>query len=319
MRCVPNKKFVAVLLGLMIVFPTQSLAAKTGDALIPLGQSIGVQLKLDKPTFVHDVLIDEKWWFKNGDQIVSLNETPIGSIDDWKKTSKETKEPKVSVEFLRENKKQAVLVSAEQLESMLPFIRDHTEGIGTITYVDPETNEYGALGHQIIDQQISGKPPFLGGTIFLSEIARIHKSTPGNPGYKIAKQASIHLEAGNVKANTVYGVFGHLVESSMQKGDAIPTLKSHNIKKGKAELYTAIDGNDVKAYQIDIIKVEDTTFEFVVTDKELIEKTGGILQGMSGSPIVQNGKFAGAITHMVVDNPVKGAAISIQEMIKKQP
>lgn len=319
MRCVPKRKFIAVLLGLMIVFPTQSLAAKNGDALIPLGQSIGVQLKLEKPTFVHDVLIDEKWWFKNGDQIVSLNETKIGSIEDWKKTSKETKKPKVSVEFLRENKKQAVLVSAEQLESMLPFIRDHTEGIGTITYVDPKTNEYGALGHQIIDQQISQRPPFLGGTIFLSEVARIHKSTPGNPGYKIAKQASIHLEAGSVKANTVYGVFGQLVESSLQKGKAIPTLKSHNIKKGKAELYTAIDGNDVQAYQIDIIKVEDTTFQFVVTDKELIEKTGGILQGMSGSPIVQDGKFAGAITHMVVDNPVKGAAISIQEMIKQQP
>ena len=319
MRCVANKRIAAVLLSLLIIFPTQALATKNGNALVPLGQSIGVQLKLEKPTFVHDVLVGEKWWFKSGDQIVSLNEIAIGSVAEWKKTSKATTGQKVSVEFLRENKSKTVLLSSQQLESILPFIRDHTEGIGTITYVNPETNEYGALGHQIIDQQITQAPSFLGGMIFLSEIASIHKSTPGNPGYKIAKQAPINVQAGSVKANTVYGVFGKLVESPMQKGDAIPMLKPHNINKGKAELYTTIDGNDVQAYQIDIINVDKTTFEFVVTDKELIKKTGGILQGMSGSPIIQDGKFAGAVTHMVVDNPVKGAAISIQEMIKKQP
>jgi len=317
MRCVTNKRFIATLLGFLIIFPAHSWAEEA--KLVPLGQSIGVQLKLEKPTFVHDVLIDEKWWFKNGDQVVSVNEKPISSVADWKKTSEETNKSKVTVEFLRKNELQSVLLSTDQLESMLPFIRDHTEGIGTITYVNPKTNEYGALGHQIIDQQISHKPKFLGGTIFLSEIARVHKSTPGNPGYKIAKQASIHSQMGSIKANTVYGVFGVSIDSSLKKGKAVPTLNSHNIKKGKAELYTAIDGNEVKSYHIDIIKIEKTTFEFVVTDKELIKKTGGILQGMSGSPIIQNGKFAGAITHMVVDNPVKGAAITIQEMIKEQP
>ena len=319
MRCVANKRFIIILLGLLIVFPTSSLAAKSGDNLIPLGQSIGVQLKLENPTFVHDVMIDEKWWFKNGDQIISLNKKSIESIADWKKTSKENNDKKVSVEFLRESKRQAVLVSANQLESMLPFLRDHTEGIGTITYVNPTTNEYGALGHQIVDQQIEQAPPFLGGSIFLSDIARIHKSTPGKPGYKIAKQSSIHVQAGSVQENTVYGVFGELIDPDLQKGQAIPTLKTNHIKKGKAEIYTAIEGNDVQPYQIEIIKVDKTTFQFIVTDKVLIEKTGGILQGMSGSPILQNGKFAGAITHMVVDNPVKGAAIPIQEMIKKQP
>lgn len=319
MRCVANKRIVTMFLGFLLLLPAHSLAEKNDNALIPLGQSIGVQLKLEKPTFVHDVLINDKWWFKSGDQVISLNEKTIGSIADWKKLSKNVNEEQVSIEILRENKRKSVLVSTDKLESMLPFIRDHTEGIGTITYVDPKTKEYGALGHQIVDQQISQPPPFLGGTIFLSEIARIHKSTPGNPGYKIAKQAAVHVQAGNVKQNTVYGVFGELLESDMQQGDAIPTLTARNIKKGSAELFTAIDGNDVQAYDIEIIKVEETTFQFIVTDQELIKKTGGILQGMSGSPIIQNGKFAGAITHMVVDNPVKGAAIPIQEMMKKHP
>lgn len=319
MRCVANKRIVTMFLGFLILFPAHSWAEKNDNALIPLGQSIGVQLKLEKPTFVHDVLINDKWWFKSGDQIVSFNENSIGSIDDWKKMSKNANEAQVSIEILRENKRKSVLVSTDQLESMLPFIRDHTEGIGTITYVDPKTQEYGALGHQIVDQQISETPPFLGGSIFLSDIARIHKSTPGNPGYKIAKQASVHVQAGDVKENTVYGVFGELLESDLQTGDAIPTLTAKHIKKGYAELLTAIDGNDVNAYDIEIIKVEEKTFQFIVTDKELIKKTGGILQGMSGSPIIQDGKFAGAITHMVVDNPVKGAAIPIQEMMKKRP
>lgn len=319
MRCVAIKRFIPILLGLLIIFPTSSIAAKSSDYLIPLGQSIGVQLKLENPIFVHDVMVDEKWWFKNGDQIISLNKKSIESIADWKKTSKENHESKVSVEFLRKSKRQDVLVSANQLESMLPFLRDHTEGIGTITYVNPTSNEYGALGHQIVDQQIEQTPPFLGGSIFLSDIARIHKSTPGKPGYKIAKQSPLHVQAGSVEKNTVYGVFGELMDANLQKGEAIPTLKTDNIKKGPAEIYTAIEGNDVQSYEIEIIKVEKTTFQFIVTDKVLIEKTGGILQGMSGSPILQNGKFAGAITHMVVDNPVKGAAIPIQEMIKKQP
>lgn len=319
MRCVANKKFLALLFGLMIVFPTQSFAEKNAGELIPLGQSIGVQLKLEKPTFVHDVLIDEKWWFKSGDQILAINEKTINSIADWKETSKETSDSKVSIEFLRDNKRQDVVVSANQLKNMLPFMRDHTEGIGTITYLNPVTREYGALGHQIVDQQIIQPPPFLGGSIFLSDVARIHKSTPGNPGYKIAKQTPLQVQAGSVKENTVYGVFGELIETKLQNRKAIPTLKAQHIKKGNAELFTAIEGNEVKAYQIEIIKVEDKTFQFVVTDKELIEKTGGILQGMSGSPIIQDGKFAGAITHMVVDNPVKGAAIPIQEMLKKHP
>ncbi|MGE6488474.1 SpoIVB peptidase S55 domain-containing protein [Paenisporosarcina sp. NPDC076898] len=306
-------------LGFLLLLPAHSFAEKNDNALIPLGQSIGVQLKLEKPTFVHDVLINDQWWFKSGDQVLSLNEKSIGSIADWKKLSKNVNEVQVSIEILRENKRKSVLVSTDKLESMLPFMRDHTEGIGTITYVDPKTQEYGALGHQIVDQQISETPPFLGGTIFLSEIARIHKSTPGNPGYKIAKQAAVHVQAGNVKENTVYGVFGELLESDMKQGDAIPTLTAKNIKKGSAELFTAIDGNDVQAYDIEIIKVEETTFQFIVTDQELINKTGGILQGMSGSPIIQDGKFAGAITHMVVDNPVKGAAIPIREMMKKRP
>lgn len=92
-----------------------------------------------------------------------------------------------------------------------------------------------------------------------------------------------------------------------------------DIELGKAQLYTAIEGSQVEAFDIDIIKIEDNFLQFIVTDKKLLEKTGGILQGMSGSPIIQKGQFVGAVTHMFVEQPTKGAAITVNEMLKKQP
>lgn len=319
MRWNVRNRIIAIFAICFFTIPIHSFANNSTSELVPMGQSIGVQLKLEKVTFVHDVLIDEKVWFKSGDQILKMEQVPIQSTKEWKQSIAKMKNEQVTIHFSRENKNQQINVSKNQLYDMLPFMRDHTEGIGTLTYVNPQTNEYGALGHQIVDQQIENTPPFLGGTIFLSEIASVHKSTPGNPGYKIAKQISIKQKAGIVEANTVYGIFGNLIDQDLQGGQSIPILQANEIREGKAEILTTINGKKVETYSIEIIKIEPTSFQFKITDEKLINKTGGILQGMSGSPILQNGKFAGAITHMVVDNPVKGAAITIREMIKKQP
>ncbi len=317
MRWNLGKRIIALAAICFMSMPIHSLA--NSDELIPMGQSIGVQLKLERVTFVHDVLIEDEIWFKSGDQVLKVGDETVETTKDWKKISSKINTNEVKVSFNRANKQHLITVSKHQLSELLPFMRDHTEGIGTLTYVDPDTSEYGALGHQIVDQQIEQIPPFLGGSIFLSEIASIHKSVPGRPGYKIAKQISIRENAGIVNANTVYGIFGNLLDKDLQNGQAIPTLHVNEIKEGKAEILTTLNGKKVETYVIEIINVEDTTFQFHITDERLIKKTGGILQGMSGSPIIQNNKFAGAITHMVVDNPTKGAAITIREMIKKHP
>ncbi|MET0785486.1 MAG: SpoIVB peptidase S55 domain-containing protein [Paenisporosarcina sp.] len=317
MRWNLSKRMIVLGSLFFMSMPIHSFA--NSNELIPMGQSIGVQLKLEKVTFVHDVLIEDEIWFKSGDQILKVGEETIETTKDWKKVSSKVKASEVNISFNRDNKNHLITVSKNQLSELLPFMRDHTEGIGTLTYVDPKTSEYGALGHQIVDQQIEQIPPFLGGSIFLSEIASIHKSVPGRPGYKIAKQISIREDAGIVNANTVYGIFGDLLDKNLQKGDPMPTLNVDEINEGKAEILTTVNGNKVETYMIEIINVESTSFQFHITDERLIKKTGGILQGMSGSPIIQNNKFAGAITHMVVDNPTKGAAIPIREMIKKHP
>lgn len=319
MRWNVRNRVIAIFAICFFTIPIHSLASNSPSELVPMGQSIGVQLKLEKVTFVHDVLIDEKIWFKSGDQVLKMEQESIESTKDWKQSIAKMKNEQVTVHFSRGNKKDQIIVSKNQLNDMLPFMRDHTEGIGTLTYVNPKTNEYGALGHQIVDQQIEETPPFLGGTIFLSEIANVHKSKPGSPGYKIAKQTSIQDMAGVVEANTIYGIFGDLLDQDLKDGRAIPMLHVNEIRLGKAEILTTVNGKKVETYSIEIIKVEQSTFQFKITDSRLIEITGGILQGMSGSPVIQNGKFAGAVTHMVVDNPLKGAAISIREMIKKEP
>ncbi|MFX3674802.1 MAG: SpoIVB peptidase S55 domain-containing protein [Paenisporosarcina sp.] len=319
MRWNVRNRVIAIFAICFFTIPMHSLASSSPSELVPMGQSIGVQLKLENVTFVHDVLIDEKIWFKSGDQILKMEQVKIHSTNDWKQSIAKMESDQVTVYFSRGNKKDQISVLKNQLNDMVPFMRDHTEGIGTLTYLDPKTNEYGALGHQIVDQQIKETPPFLGGTIFLSEIASVHKSKPGSPGYKIAKQTSIQVEAGIVEANTIYGIFGNLLDNDLMDGRSIPTLQANEIKEGKAEILTTVNGKKVETYSIEIIKVEINTFQFKITDNRLIEKTGGILQGMSGSPVIQNGKFAGAVTHMVVDNPLKGAAISIREMIKREP
>ena len=118
----------------------------------------------------------------------------------------------------------------------------------------------------------------------------------------------------------MYGIFGSWesdLKANLRK--PIEIMKDEEIALGKAEIYTAIEGSEVEAFEVEIVKIEDNFLQFEVTDKVLLEKTGGILQGMSGSPVIQNGQFVGAVTHMFVEQPSRGAAITVSEMLKKKP
>lgn len=204
---------------------------------------------------------------------------------------------------------------------LLPFLKDATEGIGTLTYFDPITKEFGALGHQIVDQQSGITPNFSEGSIYLSSIEQIKKSTPGKPGYKITSHNSNTLPIGGVNENNVYGVFGKLDNSALENisMQQVEIVDQEEINTGKAVMRTSIDGEKVQDFAIEISSVEGHIFQFTVTDKKLLQKTGGILQGMSGSPIMQKDKLVGVVTHMYVDKPENGAALAITEMMKKNP
>ena len=303
------------LLMVFILSPSIALAKK----LIPMGESIGIQLQLPFVYVAHDVLLPNGQWLKKGDVITDVNGDSVSSVEKLKQRF-ETSELTLSVKKKADEKREISLTS-EQANNILPFLKDETDGIGTLTFIDPESKQYGALGHQIIDGVLNEPPSFTDGSIFLASIEQIKKSSPGNPGYKISVIENNNIRLGNVKSNNLYGIFGRWesdLKQSLRK--PIEIMKKNDILMGKAELYTAIEGSVVEAFEIDIIKIEDNNIlQFVVTDKELLQKTGGILQGMSGSPIIQDGKFVGAVTHMFVEQPTRGAAITVSEMLKKEP
>lgn len=283
--------------------------------LIPMGQSIGIQLQLPFVYISNDVLLPDGQWLKKGDMITELNGEKFSKLDVLEK-----QQQSLQLTIEHNNEERTLELSKEEVNNLIPFLRDETDGIGTLTFIDPESKEYGALGHQIIDSSLKKPPLFRYGSIYMASISQVKKSIPGQPGYKISVVDKSSAPLGTILNNDVYGIFGfweqelqHSVQRPMQ------IIHEKELKLGPAELYTAIEGNDVRSFDIEINKIDGNKIQFKVTDPVLLEKTGGILQGMSGSPIVQKGKFVGAVTHMFVEEPSKGAGILIIEMLKKTP
>lgn len=301
------------------LFFTNNAVFAEQTSVVPLGQSIQIDLQYGSVFVSSDVLLSKDEWLRTGDSIQLINEQPVTSLDDVKSHMKDSTQ--ITIQYEHKKEMYTKNISPNQMIKLLPFLRDATEGIGTLTYFDPITKEFGALGHQIVDQQSGITPKFSEGSIYLSSIEQIKKSTPGKPGYKITSHKSNTLPIGGVNENNVYGVFGKLDNSALENisKKQLEIVDQEEIVTGKAIMRTSIDGEKVQDFSIEISSVEGHVFQFTVTDKKLIEKTGGILQGMSGSPIIQKDKLVGVVTHMYVDKPENGAALAITEMMKKSP
>ncbi|MFJ7951827.1 SpoIVB peptidase S55 domain-containing protein [Lysinibacillus sp. NPDC096418] len=308
------RQFVTLPMLIVLLFmPIQALAAKK---LIPMGESIGIQLQLSHVFVAHDVLLSSNKWVKGGTVVEKINNVSVKTLADAHQAIQNSGQQQWTIQS--EGKQQILELQENEADNVISFLKDETDGIGTLTYIDPETQNYGALGHQIVDSSIQKAPIFHDGSIFLASIHQIRKSTPGQPGYKISSIENQQTRLGSIDKNTVYGIFGRW-EVGYQKRlpKAIEIMHEKDIKIGKAEIYTAIEGSKVETFTINITKIENERLEFIVSDERLIEKTGGILQGMSGSPIIQEGRFVGAVTHMFVEEPKKGAAITVEEMLDK--
>lgn len=198
------------------------------------------------------------------------------------------------------------------------YIKGAIEGIGTLTYVDPETNVYGILGHVINESKTNKKIEVKTGFSYDAKVSSFSRSTNGNPG---SKNANIDKNKvfGTIVNNTNYGVFG-IINDKLDK----ETLEVGNIKDvrpGLAYIYTTDKDNKINKYKINILEVNKNTKEknyyFEVTDEDLIAMSGGIVQGMSGSPIIQNDKIIGAVTRVLIDDVSKGYGINIVTMLEE--
>jgi len=302
---------------LMLVMPFITDAASAQDgSLIPMGHSIGIKMELSGVFITNDVLISKDQWLKSGDLIGQVDDVTISTLTDFEVALSTLRgEKNITLYVIRNGEKSQIQADDEAMKRLLPFLKDRTEGTGTLTYVDPDNGTYGALGHQIIDSSLKSPPSFNTGAIYLSEIGQIKKSVPGIPGYKISTIVEDEDFLGTIKTNGVYGIFGAW-NSAHKKVLAEPLEIMHpkQVKEDVAEIFTTIKGTEVESFTIRITEVEQDQFHFILTDPQLLEATGGILQGMSGSPVIQNGKFVGAVTHMFVDDPEKGAGLFLETM-----
>ena len=281
--------------------------------LIPMGNSIGIKLQLQHLLVSQDVLINDETMINKGTVIHSINDKKVETIEQIKQFVSE--ENKVQVE--QGNKKTSITMSKKELNHLILFLKNETEGIGTLTYLDPKTKEFGAIGHQILEMSTNTPPKFVEGFVYGVDIQHIQKSSPGLPGYKIANFRHNAI-LGKVNQNVVYGVFGSWQQSiNASISEPLEVMQKDEIKIGPAEILTAIE-DKVQSFKIEITDIKNDTISFELKDQKLINKTGGIIQGMSGSPIIQKNKFVGAVTHMYVEKPTTGVGLMILEMLEKR-
>lgn len=258
---------------------------------------------------------------QKGDVITGVDDTVINSITDLSDVM-DTSKNELKITYIRNNKKYETtikLVKEEDIYKTGLYIKDKIIGIGTLTFIDPESKIFASLGHEIVESSTGLKFEMKDGSIFKSEITGVEKSSRNNPG---EKNATYHVEEkyGTITKNKINGIYGKY-EKSIEGKDTIEVANKNEVKIGKAYFRTVLKNNVVEEFEINILKVNDNdptkNILFEVTDKKLISKTNGIVQGMSGSPIIQNNKIIGAVTHVLTDNPRRGYGIFITNMLEE--
>ncbi len=259
-----------------------------------------------------------------GDIILKVNGNSAESSADVSRAISESNGSAVELEISRDGKTFCVkivpVLSADRksYKSGL-WIRDSAAGIGTVTYVIPNTFDFAGLGHGICDADSGKLIPLKSGKVFPVEIFGIVKSEKGSPGELRGRMDE--NEYGELYANTLTGVYGRFNSFAVEQ-KTVDVARKDEVKEGDCTVYTTLDSNEQIEASAKIVKILDIdgltkNFLIEITDKKLLEKTGGIVQGMSGSPIVQNGKIIGAVTHVLIDDTTKGYGIFIENMLSR--
>ena len=309
--------------------------------LIPSGQSIGVQLNTLGVLVVGYHQVDstngrvspgEVAGIKVGDIISEINGNVITNMIDLTKYLDNIQNKSLPIKLTVIRYKETFETDLVPIQDSLDknykiglYVRDSASGIGILTFIEPNTGKYGALGHVISDADTKSPIVVKDGTIYNSTVTSIDKGTNGNPGEKLARFSTGKEKIGNIYANTPFGIFGSLLKNneSEQNSIALPIALSSEVKKGPAQILTVVDGNKVEKFDIEILSSVPQRVPAIkgiiikITDPRLLEKTGGIVQGMSGSPIIQNGKLIGAVTHVFVNDPTSGYGVHIEWMVRE--
>lgn len=321
-----KRKFIGILFSFVFLFSVMygsAYADETGERYVLVsGQSIGIVM-MSKGLIVTKaaevVTEDGKRHYpaaeagiRPGDIITHINGEEITSADFFSKKVNESNGKTLKLKYSRNDREKEIkvipLMDCESGEYKLGIlVRDGTSGLGTMTYVDEDKGIYAALGHSVTDVSTGVIIPTLNGKISGATIDSIVKGINGTPG-ELCGSFNVMNAWGNIVKNNEYGLYGYYFDNiSLNEMTRMAVCNRNEIKIGKAQILCTIDGNEPQYYDINILKINSQNTKDIkglvveVTDERLIEKTGGIVQGMSGSPIIQNGKIIGSITHVCVN------------------
>ena len=264
---------------------------------------------------------------KNGDTIKKINGQDIKNIEDISNILNSSNKETAEIEIVRDSQPLTLTITPAldlftKKYRLGLWVKNNTSGVGTLTYIKKSDNRFGAVGHPISSAEMGEDFKVASGDVYLCNYLGIKKGTKDNPG---EIRTSIKLSddtIGNADTNCSYGVYGNIFNTNKLDTSRSATLGGRlSVKMGDAKIYCDIDGEGVKGYDIKIVKTShqnqanEKSIMFRVTDEALIEKTGGIIQGMSGSPIIQDGKLVGAVTHVFLNDPTKAFGVYIDWMI----
>lgn len=313
-----------------------TVAAAAAEEVIPMGRTVGIRMTSDcvlvtrltsVETIEGTVSPAQSAGVREGDLIREIGGERIASNDELQKAVSLSGGQPLSVLCEQDGQaRELTVVPARDRDGIYRIgviARDSIAGIGTVTYVDPATGDYGSLGHGICDAETGVLIPLGSGGLMESSVESVQRGSAGDPG---ALQGEFHPEheVGTVRENTETGIFGQFTDPEYYESlDAMPVAHADEVRLGKAEILSNVSGQDVERYDVEIIKIFDEENAYGrsmmvrVTDESLLETTGGIVQGMSGSPLLQNGKLVGAVTHVLVNDPTRGYAVMIDAMLEE--
>lgn len=298
------------------------------DKIVVGGENIGIHIESNGVLVVGFYKVNGKDvksapTLQVGDYIIKVGNQEVHSIGELTNAIETNmNDEKVVLTYRRKGELKTTTLSLIQENNIYKtglYVKDSITGIGTLTYIDPETKIFGSLGHEIMESNSKERIEVKTGTIFNSKITGINKSSDGNPGEKKANFNTNDVY-GNINKNTEFGLFGNYT-TSIPSENVMEVGKKEDVKIGKATILTVLSGENIKEYEINITKINEynkiKNISFEIVDEELLEKTGGVVQGMSGSPIIQNNKIIGAVTHVIVDNVKTGYGIFITTMLEE--
>ena len=317
------KRFFSSIALSMVLFAALPLQARAAELLVPVGRIIGLQLRNDTITVAaYDDVLGENArsaGLKIGDEIVKIDSTQITCAEDIR-SALDNCAGTVKLTVRRGNKLSTLNMTPRQTSDGVRlgvYLRQGIAGIGTVTFYDPDTGKFGTLGHGVSDAKGS-LLNMTRGSAYEATILSVKKGKCGEPGQLKGSAEGVNT-FGTLLRNTPQGVFG--ITKQGWKGEPIPVADYEEITTGPAAIRCQVCGDSVQEYSVEILKIypesrsDGRNFLIKVTDPKLLETTGGIVQGMSGSPILQNGRLVGAVTHVLVNDPTTGYGIYIENML----